>query len=115
VTAGHDLVPPWIALAVYAAGFVITARVYFATADYETGSDTRVAAAVLGLIWPAALIGFAIMGLLALPTLGVKTRAQRREEAVTAEWERGKRDTRIADLEAENDRLRQLAGGEDAA
>lgn len=93
--------PGWIALAVYVTGFVITARIYVMTSDEK--QFARFDGTIVGLIWPIAAVFAIVLGLLALPTLGARTR---RERAETAKWEREKRETRVAELEAENERLR---------
>ena len=83
------MIGPWIAPAIYIAGFVVTARLaarYFAGDD---GAEARFNATILGLIWPAALVIFCVVALLALPTLGVKTARDRQRKTETAEWEAG--------------------------
>lgn len=107
--AGHDVMPPWAALTIYAAGFVITARVMFMTSDGEDRAEDRFASVCVGLIWPLALAIFAVGALITLPTLGAKTRGDRRVRAAVAERERQRLAGRIADLEAENDRLREAS------
>jgi Na+/proline symporter len=99
--------PPWVALAIYAAGFVITSRRCFVTDDSEDRGDARLTSVGIGLIWPLLLAFFAVCGLLALPTLGAKTG---RERAVLAEEKRQRLAARTAELEAENDRLRKAVG-----
>jgi hypothetical protein len=108
--AGHDVLPGWAFLAIYAAGFVITARVVFMTSDGEDRAEDRFAAVCVGLIWPLALAVFTAMALVALPTLGAKTRMDRQVRAAAAERERRELAARIAGLEAENDRLRKAMG-----
>ena len=92
-----------ILIGCYVAGLVITARIYVMTCD--DNEDARLNGTILGLIWPLALILGAVFGLLALPTLGVKTKRERRTEArrrlETAERERDKAQQRIAELERE--------------
>jgi len=97
----------WIVLGVYLAGFVLTARIAFAMSDGSDRDDDRFSSVLIGLIWPIAGAVFAVCALLALPTAGVKTRRDRHEDAETARWERDKLATRTAELEAENERLRQ--------
>ena len=97
----------WIALGVYVAGFALTARIAFAMSDGSDRGEDRFSSVVIGLIWPIAAVIFAAIAVLALPTAGVKTRRDRREDAETARWEMGKLATRTAELEAENERLRQ--------
>jgi uncharacterized membrane protein YdfJ with MMPL/SSD domain len=101
--------PPWAALAIYAAGFVITARAVFMTSDGQDRAEDRFGAVCVGLIWPLALAVLAVCALCALPTLGAKTRGDRRVRAAAAERERRRLAVRIAELEAENDRLREAS------
>ena len=108
--ASHDVMPTWVALVIYAAGFVITARVMFMTSDGEDRAEDRFAAVCVGLIWPLALAVFVLCGLVALPTWGAKTRRDRQVRAASAERERRRLAARTADLEAENERLRKAAG-----
>jgi hypothetical protein len=112
VTAGHashDVMPGWAALAIYAAGFVVTARIMFATSDGEDRAEDRFGAVCVGLIWPLVLTILAVCALFTLPTLGAKTRLDRRVQAQAAERERHNLGARIAELEAENDRLREAS------
>lgn len=97
----------WVILGVYVAGFVIAVRLYLRFADDD---DARFNGTIIAFIWPLALVGLAVSGLLSLSMWGVKTPSERRAEAVTAEWERQKLATRTAELEAENERLRKAAG-----
>jgi hypothetical protein len=99
--ASHDLISPWVALGVYVAGFIITARIAYATSGFPAHEDDRLGAICIGLFWPLALAIFIIGGLLALPTLGVKTRQDRWELAHARERERKRLAARIAELEAE--------------
>jgi hypothetical protein len=108
--AGHDVMPGWVFLIIYAAGFVITARIMFMTSDGEDRAEDRFVAVCVGLIWPLALAVFAGCFLLALPTLGAKTRQDRRAQAAAAGRERDALAARTAELEAENERLRKAAG-----
>lgn len=114
VHAGHDVMPPWVALAIYAAGFVITARVAFMVSDGEDRAEDRFGSVCVGLVWPLVLAVLAVCALLALPTLGAKTSRERRERAAVAERERwnlaARAAARTAELEAENDRLRKAMG-----
>ena len=110
MTAGHDVMPPWLALVIYAAGFAITARIYFATDGGEDRAEARFASVCAGLIWPLVLAGVTVCALLALPTLGARTRLDRQMRAASAERERHRLAARTAELEAENDRLRKAAG-----
>jgi hypothetical protein len=105
--AGHDVMPPWVALVVYAAGFVITTRRFFITSDGEDRDGDRFGAVCVGLIWPIIFAYLAVWALLALPTLGAKTRLDRRVRAQAAGREHHNLAARIAELEAENDRLRE--------
>ncbi len=98
--------PPWVALAIYAAGFVIAARVAFSRSD----DGDRFDSVVTGLLWPIVLAVLATCMLLALPTLGAKTKRDRRVRAAAVEQERRRLAARTAELEAENDRLRKAAG-----
>jgi Na+/proline symporter len=106
--------PGWALAVIYAAGFVITARIMFMTRDSGDRAEDRFASVCVGLIWPLALAVFIICGLAALPTLGAKTGRERREQAVTAARERHnlavRAAARTAELEAENERLRKAAG-----
>jgi membrane protein implicated in regulation of membrane protease activity len=97
--ASHDLISPWVALSVYAAGFIITARIVFATSSGR--DDDRLAAICIGFLWPLALAFAIIAGLAVAPTLGVKTRRDRQELARARERERKRLAARIAELEAE--------------
>ncbi len=108
--ASHDVIPGWVALAIYAAGFVITARVMFMTSDGYDRAEDRFGAVCVGLIWPLALAVFAVRGLAALPTLGAKTKLDRQVRAAAARRERHNLAVRTAELEAENERLRKAAG-----
>jgi Na+/proline symporter len=89
----------WIALAVYVIGFAVTARV--AAVHMDDDEDARLHATIVALIWPIALAIFCVIGILSLPTLGVTTLRDRQRKAETAEWERGKREARLAELERE--------------
>lgn len=108
--ASHDVMPPWLALVIYATGFFITARAVFMVSDDGDRSDRidRLTAAVCGLIWPIALVLAVAYGVAMLPTLGAKTRQDRRMQAKAAERERleerQRLAARIAELEAENER-----------
>ena len=108
--ASHDVMPPWVALVIYAAGFVITARVVFMTSDGEDRAEDRLGSACVGLIWPLALAFFILWGLVTLPTLGAKTKGDRQVRAASAERERRQLAARIAELEAENERMRKAMG-----
>lgn len=108
--ASHDVLPGWALLAIYAAGFVITARVMFMTSDGEDRAEDRFASVCVGLIWPLVLVIFIACGLVALPTLGAKTKRDRQVRAAAAERERRRLTARTAELEAENERLRKAAG-----
>jgi hypothetical protein len=108
--ASHDVMPGWAFLAIYVAGFVVTARILFMTSDGEDRAEDRFAAVCVGLIWPLAVAVFALCGLAVLPTLGAKTKRDRRAQAVIAERERHNLAVRTAQLEAENDRLRKAVG-----
>jgi hypothetical protein len=107
--ASHDVMPGWACLAIYAAGFVIAARVMFMTSDGVDRAEDRFGSFCVGLIWPLALAAIAVWGLAVLPTLGAKTRRDRQLRAAAAERERQRLATRIAELEAENDRLREVS------
>ena len=100
--AGHDVMPGWALAAIYAAGFVITARVVFMTSDGGDRAEDRFAAVCIGLIWPLALALAAVCALAALPTLGAKTRGDRQLRAKAAEQERRRLAARTAELEAES-------------
>jgi hypothetical protein len=106
-SANHDLVPGWLLLAIYVAGFVITARIVFITSYSEGDDEQRFAAAALGLFWPFVLAALGAYGLARLPTLGAKTRRDRQIQAQSAERERRKAAARIAELEAEDERWRK--------
>jgi len=108
--AGHDVLPGWALLVIYVSGFVITARVMFMTSDGEDRAEDRFASVCVGLMWPFALAIFAVGALAALPTLGAKTRGDRRVRAAAAERERRRLAVRTAELEAENERLRKAMG-----
>ncbi len=108
--ASHDVLPGWALLAIYAAGFVITARVMFMTSDGADRAEDRFASVCVGLIWPLALAIFIVCGLVALPTLGAKTKGDRQVRAAAAERERRNLGARIAQLEAENERMRKAMG-----
>lgn len=99
--ASHDVMPGWLALAIYAAGFVITARVVFVTSDGEDRAEDRFTAACVGLLWPLALAVLAVCALVTLPTLGARTRRDRQVRATSAERERRMLAARTAELEAE--------------
>jgi Na+/proline symporter len=102
--------PPWVALVIYAAGFAITARVMFMTSDGEDRAEDRLGSVCAGLIWPLVLAVFIVCGLVALPTLGAKTKGDRQVRAAAAERERRSLAARIAELEAENERMRKAMG-----
>lgn len=108
--AGHDVVPGWLALVIYVAGFAVTARIVFATSDGHDRAEDRFGAVCLGLIWPLALAAVTIWAMVTLPTLGAKTRLDRRARAAAAERERHNLAARTAQLEAENERLRKAIG-----
>lgn len=108
--ASHDVMPGWALAAIYAAGFVITARVYFMTSDGEDRAEDRFAAVCVGLIWPLALAILTVCALCALPTLGAKTKRDRLVRAAAAKREHQRLADRTAELEAENDRLRKAMG-----
>lgn len=99
--ASHDLLPPWVALVIYATGFVITARVVFSLSPGEDRAEERILAVILGVLWPVALAVGAACCLLALPTLGAKTKLDRRVRATALERKIRDRDRRIAELERE--------------
>ena len=107
--ANHDVMPPWAALAIYTAGFIITARILFMTSDGDDRAEDRFVAVCVGLIWPFALALLAVCALVALPTLGARTKGDRRQRAAVAGQERRALAFRIAELEAENERLRREA------
>jgi Na+/proline symporter len=107
--ASHDLIPGWPSLAIYVAGVVVTARIFYATSDEDDG-ETRFVAFIVGLIWPLALAVLALGALAALPTLGARTRRDRQVRAAAGEREHRRLAARTAELEAENDRLRKAAG-----
>jgi hypothetical protein len=108
--ASHDVLPGWAFAVIYAAGFVITARVMFMTSDGDDRAEDRFGAFCVGLIWPLALAGAAVWALAVLPTLGARTRSDRLQRSAAAEQERRALAARIAGLEAENERLRKAAG-----
>ena len=99
--ASHDVLPPWIALVIYVAGFAITARVAFSLSDGYDRAEDRVLAVTLGVLWPVALAIAAACCVLVLPTLRTKTKLDRRERAAALERKIRERDRRIAQLERE--------------
>lgn len=96
----------WAVLAVWAAGWVITARkVSLAliageeassreALDTENRIANRVMGCLVGLVWPLALLGAVMTG--KLPKTDMQLRAEREKLA-----------REIADLEAENERLKR--------
>ena len=86
--ASHDVMPTWAALVIYAAGFVIAARIFFMTSDGDDRAEDRFASVCIGLLWPLALAGIVLWGLVTLPTWGAKTRRDRQVRAASAERER---------------------------
>jgi uncharacterized membrane protein YdfJ with MMPL/SSD domain len=104
--AGHDVLPGWTLPVIYAAGFIVTARVMFMTSDGEDRAEDRFGAVCVGLLWPLALAVLTVCALFALPTLGARTKGDRRQRAAAAEQERRALAFRTAELEAENERLR---------
>ena len=114
--AGHDLLPPWAVLAIYAAGFIITARIAFSCTEAgEDRGEARVAAFGLGVFWPLVAAIWIAAGLVMLPTLGVRTRGDRDLAAREKAAARRQREARIRELEAENEALRrqQEVNGDD--
>jgi Na+/proline symporter len=106
MSANHDVLPGWTLPVIYAAGFIITARIMFMTSDGEDRAEDRFGSFCVGLIWPLALAAVAVWGLVVLPTLGARTRGDRRRRVAAAEQESRVLAFRIAELEAENERLR---------
>jgi hypothetical protein len=103
----------WLELGVYVAGFIVAARLFYATSEVDDDlAENRLAAIGVGVFWPVLLALVIVWGILNLPTLGVKTRRDRAIEAETERWEQDKRATRIAELEAENELLRQQRPGD---
>jgi hypothetical protein len=97
-SVSHDVVSPWVGLGVYVAGYIVTARVVYATS--RNTEDGRFNAMCAGVVWPVAGVLLVAVWLLAIPTFGVRTRGER-------ERERGEMAARIGALEAENERLRR--------
>ena len=107
--AGHDVLPGWTLPVIYGAGFIVTARIMFMTSEGENRAEDRFMSFCVGLIWPLALAFLALWGLSALPTLGARTKSDRRQRVAASEQERCALAFRIAELEAENERLRGKA------
>jgi uncharacterized membrane protein YdfJ with MMPL/SSD domain len=108
--AGHDVIPGWVGLVIYVAGFVVTTRIVFMTSDGQDRAEDRFGAVCVGLIWPLALAVLTVCVLCALPTMGARTRGDRQVRAAAAERERRRLAARTAELETENNRLRKAMG-----